>query len=107
MVTRRAKAFAAVVREILAGITLNRRIDPAVFKDGGVERLADLIRTFVDQKIYHFQINIVSSDTLKAALKKPDEYRGLTVKVAGYNAFFTQLSKPLQESIIARTVHGL
>ena len=94
--------------EILGGIILNMRIDPAVFKNkNGVKRLADLVRTFVDQKIYHVQINVVSSDTLKAAQEAPEEYRDLMVKVAGYNAFFTLLSKPLQDSVIARTEHGL
>ena len=94
--------------EILGGVVLNMRIDPGVFKDkDGFKRLADLIRTFVDQKIYHVQINVVSSDTLRAAQKEPDNYRDLVVKVAGYNAFFVQLSKPLQDGIIARTEHGL
>ena len=94
--------------EILAGESLTTRIDPAVFKNkDGVKRLVDLMRTFVDQKIFHVQINVVSSDTLKAAQKEPEKYRDLTVKVAGYNAFFTQLNKPLQDSIIARTEHGI
>ena len=94
--------------EILGGIILNMRLDPAVFKNrDGVKRAADLIRTFVDQKIYHVQINVVSSDTLRAAQRSPEKYRDLNVKVAGYNAFFTLLSKPLQDSIIARTEHGL
>ena len=93
--------------EILAGVTLNMRLDPAIFRGGDVKRLADLVRTFVDQKIYHLQINIVSSDTLRSAQEKPEAYRDLMVKVAGYNAFFTQLGKPLQDSIIARTSHGL
>ena len=45
--------------------------------------------------------------TLRAAQKEPEKYRDLTVKVAGYSAFFTQLYKELQDSIIARTEHGL
>jgi formate C-acetyltransferase len=93
--------------EILGGVTFNLRIDPSVFKDGDVNRLAGLIRTFVDQKIFHMQINVVSSDTLRAAQIEPDKYNDLVVKVAGYNAFFTQLNKPLQDTIIARTEHGL
>ncbi len=93
--------------EILGGIVLNMRIDSAIFKDGDMKRLTDLIRTFVDQKIYHIQINVVSSDTLRAAQNEPEKYNDLVVKVAGYNAFFTHLSKPLQDSIIARTEHGL
>jgi formate C-acetyltransferase len=92
--------------EILGGITFNLRLDPAIFKDGDVERMAALVRTFVDQKIFHMQLNVVSSDTLVAAQKEPEKNRDLVVKVAGYNAFFTQLSKPLQDTIIARTQHA-
>jgi len=72
-----------------------------------IKKLADMIRVFADQKVYHVQINVVSSDTLRAAQKAPKEHRDLVVKVAGYNAFFTQLSKALQDSIIARTEHRL
>ncbi|MEE9399119.1 MAG: glycine radical domain-containing protein, partial [Dehalococcoidales bacterium] len=94
--------------EVLAGLSLTSRIDPEIFKSkDGVKRMADLIRTFVDLKIFHLQLNITSSDTLKAAQQEPEKYRDLMVKVAGYNAYFTQLSKELQESIIARTQHGL
>jgi len=94
--------------EILAGLSLTSRIDPAVFKTrDGAKRLADLIRVFVDQKVFHLQLNVISSDTLKDAQNEPDKYKDLMVKVAGYNAYFTQLSKELQDSIIARTEHGL
>jgi len=93
--------------EVLGSLVLNTRIDPAVCQDGDVSRLADLVRAFIDQKLYHLNVNVVSSDTLKAAQEEPEKYRDLMVKVAGYNAFFTQLNKPMQDSIIARTVHGL
>jgi pyruvate-formate lyase len=93
--------------ETTGGLILNMRLDPSVFEDGDVSRLADLLRTFVDQKIYHIQINVVSTDTLKAAQEEPEKYRDLMVKVAGYNAFFTHLGKQFQDSIIARTAHGL
>ena len=94
--------------EVSLGQTLNMRVEPVVFeKADGFKRLADLIRTFVDQKVDHIQVNVVSSDTLRAAQKEPDNYKGLTVKVAGYNARFVQLHKELQDSIIARTEHGL
>jgi len=83
------------------------RLDPAIFKDDyGFKRMADLIRTFVDQKIHHIQFNIVSSDTLKTAQKEPDKYRDLMVRVAGYVARFVELPKEVQDTIIARTVHG-
>ena len=94
--------------EILGGTPLNMRIDSSVFRDGdGVKRLADLVRVFVDQKICHVQMNVVSSDLLKKAQKQPEKHRDLVVKVAGYNAFFTQLPKDLQDTIVTRTEHGL
>jgi len=94
--------------EVLGGLSLTTRIDPAVFKSkGGVKRLADMIRTFVDQKVFHLQINVISSDVLRDAQEEPEKHRDLTVKVAGYNAFFTQLTKEMQDTIIARTEHGL
>jgi len=87
---------------------LNMTLDPAVFKDpSGVRRLADLMRAFVDEKIQEVQFNVISSDALRAAQEEPEKYRGLAVKVAGYSAFFTQLSRQLQDAIIARTNHAL
>jgi len=94
--------------EVSLSQTLNLRIDPAVFeKEDGFKRMADLIRVFADQKVDHVQVNVVSSETLKAAQKKPEDYPELTVKVAGYNARFVELHKELQDSIITRTEHGL
>ena len=92
--------------EILGGVILNMRVDPAIFEGGNMQRLAGLIRAFIDQKIYHVQINVVSTETLMDAQEEPEKYRDLMVKVAGYNAFFTQLSKEHQDPIIARTSHG-
>ena len=94
--------------ELKGGVLLNLRLDTAVFKkEDGIKRLADLVRAFVDQHILHVQFNIVSSDTLIAAQKRPDGYKDLLVKVAGYSVFFVQLTKPNQDAIISRTEHGL
>jgi formate C-acetyltransferase len=49
------------------------------------------------------QFNVLGKETLLAAQKNPDEYRNLMVRVAGYSAFFTQLSPELQNDLIGRT----
>jgi formate C-acetyltransferase len=67
--------------------------------------LAALIRTWCDLKLWHIQFNIINTSTLKAARKDPDKYRNLLVRVAGYSAYFIELSKELQEEIICRTEH--
>ncbi|MHA1992702.1 MAG: glycyl radical protein [Candidatus Hodarchaeales archaeon] len=94
--------------EMNQGQSLNMRLSPTIFeKDDGFKRLADFIRVFVDQKADHVQINVVYSDTLRAAQRDPEKYKDLTVKVAGYNARFVTLHKELQDTVIARTEHNL
>lgn len=92
---------------IFFGQTLNMRLNRDVFAgEGGVRMLSSIIRTFVDLKIHHCQFNLVSSETLRAAQEKPEDYSDLTVRVAGYVAYFTRLGRDVQNSIIARTEHG-
>jgi len=94
--------------ELLSGVTLNMRLDPVVFKgEYGIKRCMDMIRTFADQKIFQVQINVISSETLKAAQKDPYNYRDVIVKVAGYSDYFVTLPKDLQDGIIARTEHKI
>jgi formate C-acetyltransferase len=92
---------------IFYGQTLNMRLNKDVFgNDVGVRRLAHMIRTFVDLKIHHCQFNLISSETMREAQRNPGEYQELTVRVAGYVAYFTRLGKDVQDSIIARNEHG-
>jgi formate C-acetyltransferase len=93
--------------ESLGGVTFNLTLDPAAFRNNNVERMNALVRTFVDQKIFHMQVNVVSTETLRAAQREPEKHRDLVVKVAGYNAFFTYLYKEIQDTIIDRREHGL
>lgn len=92
---------------IFFGQTLNMRLNRDVFAgEGGVRRLSSIIRTFVDLKIHHCLFSLVSSEILRAAQEKPEDYADLTVRVAGYVAYFTRLGRDVQKSIIARTKHG-
>ena len=94
--------------EVAQGSTLNMKIDPAVFEsDDGYRRLAGLIRVMVDEKVDQVQFNVVSAEVLRAAQQAPEEYKDLVVKVAGYNARFVDLHRELQDTIIARTEHGV
>ena len=62
--------------------------------------------TFVDLRINHVQFNVVRREDLLKAKQRPEEYRGLTVRVAGYTAYFTELASDLQDEIIERTSYG-
>jgi pyruvate formate-lyase/glycerol dehydratase family glycyl radical enzyme len=95
--------------KILGGVLLNQKLAPAVIKEeADKKKLMAMLRTFfADLKGWHVQYNIVSRETLLAAKKEPEKYRDLIVRVAGYSAFFTNLSPDAQDDIIARTEHTL
>ncbi|MEM3743909.1 MAG: glycine radical domain-containing protein, partial [Candidatus Methanomethyliaceae archaeon] len=54
----------------------------------------------------HVQFNVVSKETLIDAQKHPENYRDLIVRVAGYSAYFVELSKSIQDEVIKRTEHS-
>jgi len=86
---------------------LNIKLSPScVTGEEGSQKLVSFIRTWCDLKLWHIQFNIVNKETLLAAKKDPAKYRGLIVRVAGYSAYFVELSPDLQDDIIARTEHS-
>ena len=89
------------------GTLLNQMFHPSALKgEEGLEKFVALIRAYFDQKGMHMQFNVVSRETLLDAQEHPDKYRSLVVRVAGYSALFTTLSRSLQDDIINRTVQG-
>ena len=86
------------------GTLFNMKFHPSALQGrGGLESFISLIRGYFDQKGSHIQFNVVSRETLIDAQKNPDKYRSLVVRVAGYSALFTTLSRSLQDDIINRT----
>ena len=86
------------------GTLFNMKFHPSALEGtAGLESFVALIRGYFDQKGSHVQFNVVSRETLIEAQKNPEKYKGLVVRVAGYSALFTTLSKSLQDDIINRT----
>lgn len=52
------------------------------------------------------QINVIDSQTLRAAQADPASYRDLVVRIAGYSAYFCDLTRAMQDELIDRTMHG-
>ena len=90
------------------GTLFNMKIHPtAMAGEKGLENFVSLVQGYFDQKGMHMQFNVVDRETLLDAQKHPEKYSGLVVRVAGYSALFTTLSKSLQDDIIRRTEQGL
>ncbi|MCW8114114.1 formate C-acetyltransferase [Yersinia intermedia] len=90
------------------GTLLNVKFTPSTLEgEDGLNKLADFLRAFTKLKLQHIQFNVVNADTLREAQKRPKDFAGLVVRVAGYSAFFVELSKEIQDDIIRRTAHQL
>ena len=86
---------------------LNIKLSPSVVQgEEGTQKLISFIRAWCRLKLWHLQFNIINRETLLKARKTPELYRSLLVRVAGYSAYFTELSYDLQEDIIQRTEHN-
>jgi len=86
------------------GTLLNQKFNPQLLADEiGMNKLAQLIRTYFRLDGHHIQFNVVDSNMLRDAQKHPEKYRDLIIRVAGYSDYFVDLSLDLQNEIIKRT----
>lgn len=105
--TSTVRSVAAIDQpDLQEGALFNLRFDPkGVQGEKGRDIIEGVIKTFFQEGGEHIQINVVDNETLKKAQVEPEKYRGLMVRVAGYMAYFTELDKSAQDTIIRRTAH--
>jgi formate C-acetyltransferase len=95
-------------RKALGGLVHNVRFSGSVFATAESRQAARaVIETYLQRGGFEIQVNVLSADTLRAAQKRPEEYRDLLVRVAGYSNYFTSLMESLQEDVITRTEFAL
>lgn len=88
------------------GTLLNLRLnEDLVSTKRGQSNLGAMIQTFFSLGAFHVQFNTISTETLLKAQNNPENYKDLLVRVAGYSTQFVNLSKSMQDAIIARTAH--
>jgi formate C-acetyltransferase len=86
------------------GTLLNQKLTPKLVEDEkGIEELTHLVRSYFKLGGHHIQFNVVTAETLRKAQARPEQYRDLIVRVAGYSDYFCDLGKDLQDEIISRT----
>lgn len=85
-------------------VLFNMKFQPgAVRDDKDLDKLAAMIRTYFDHGGKHIQFNIVDEKELTDARIHPQNHEDLMVRVAGYSAYYVQLTTRLQDEILART----
>ena len=89
------------------GELVNQRFDPALLRgEKGLDILESIVRGYFEQYGEHLQVNVVDTETLRAAQKNPKEYQNILVRVAGYSAYFVELERKVQDDIISRTLQN-
>lgn len=100
------RSAAAMDQARTGGTLLNQKFAPDALQTAAdLERLAAIVRTYFALGGHHIQFNVVTADTLRAAQAHPERHRDLIVRVAGYSDYFCDLTRALQDEIIARTEH--
>ncbi len=88
-------------------VQLNMKFHPTALRGTeGSKNLLSLIKTYFDLGGWHVQFNIVDSEMLRDAQKHPEQYRDLMIRVAGFSAYWVELSKQVQDEVIIRTEFG-
>jgi len=83
---------------------MNLKLHPnAVRGIQGSKKLLELTRSYMRKGGFHIQYNVVDSKVLRKAQEKPEEYRDLMVRVAGFTQYWVEIGKPIQDEVIART----
>ncbi|MGI6216977.1 MAG: pyruvate formate lyase family protein [Coriobacteriales bacterium] len=88
----------------LDGMALNIKIHPTVMENR-VDKVEDATKTYFDMGGMEVQYNVVNADTLRKAQKNPDDYHNLVVRIAGFSAYFVDMTTEMQEDIISRNEH--
>jgi formate C-acetyltransferase len=99
------KSAAKIDHARTGGTLLNMKFNPQVLEGDGLDRLAELIRSYFSLDGHHMQFNVIDAETLRRAQQNPEHYRDLIVRVAGYSDYFVDVGTALQNEIISRTEH--
>ena len=83
---------------------MNLKLHPTAVRGlNGTRKLLDIVRAYMRKGGFHVQFNVVDSETLRDAQVRPDNYRDLMVRVAGFTQYWCEIGKPIQDEVIYRT----
>lgn len=92
--------------KVACGSVVNQKYSPAMFNDQNRPKLQALIRTYFKKGGQEIQVNATSREVLEKAMKEPEKYKNLVVRVSGFSAFYVTLEKSIQLDILNRTQQG-
>ncbi|MDY3070975.1 MAG: pyruvate formate lyase family protein [Eubacteriales bacterium] len=91
----------------LGGVAVNIKFPKSSAGENALPIMKSLIRVYLARGGFELQINVVDRETLEAAVREPELYRDLVVRIGGYSDYFVKLSPSMQQELLLRTEHGL
>ena len=89
------------------GMAVNLKIHPtALAGDEGITKLKNMTQAYFDLGGMECQYNVVDAATLRKAQENPDDYHNLVVRIAGYSAYFVDMTEAMQNDVISRAEHS-
>jgi formate C-acetyltransferase len=96
-------------KDSLDGISYTVSVAPQKAHLSDTELVDAAVKAFdvyFDQGGFHMNLNVIDKNTLEDAMKNPDKYPQLTIRVSGYAVNFVRLTREQQQDVISRTFHG-
>lgn len=92
---------------LIGGAAFNMKFSKSMLNSPqAVNRLQELIITFLRRGGFETQVNVIDAGVLRQAQAHPELYRDLVVRIGGYTDYFTRLTPEMQAEVIMRTEYS-
>jgi pyruvate-formate lyase len=89
--------------KVINGGPLTLELHDSVFRNvEGIQKVAMLVKSYIDMGGHQLQLNTVNRETLLQAQQHPEQHRNVIVRVWGWSGYFVELDKEYQDHIIQR-----
>ncbi len=93
--------------ELIGGVAVNMKFSKKSLGASSVDTMKNIVKTYISRGGFEIQINVVDKETLEKAVKNPEMYKDLVVRIGGYSDYFTRISPEMQKEVILRTEHDI
>ena len=93
--------------ELIGGVAVNMKFSKKSLGENSLDTMKNIVKTYISRGGFEIQINVIDKETLEKAVKNPEQYRDLVVRIGGYSDYFTRISPQMQKEVILRTEHEI
>ena len=93
--------------ELIGGVAVNMKFSKKSLGENSLDVMKNIVKTYVSRGGFEIQINVIDKETLEKAVKNPEQYKDLVVRIGGYSDYFTRISPQMQKEVILRTEHEI